>query len=402
MARFFSGTALALTLLLTAGCGYGGAAGTSAGTLSYAGKTLTLGAVLSLTGPGGVYGVNSNNGIDLAVAEINSHDGIEGARLAVKVRDDASDRQQAAKVTQDLIDDGVAGLIGPTLSNSAVTVHPLANSLRVPVVATSNSGLHIVPDCMYPDPQTCPYVFRVSLGEQAAIPANIRVWEQAHQSRTGVLLVVKDDKFSRDGGEIVKKAAPANGIRLLGTIEFSKSDTDLTAPIAEAVQLKPDVIFINSLGSIPARLMIGARKQGFEGEFLGGNGFNTAVVSREAGPAGEGAQSASAWYINSSDSSNKRFVTAYRSRYGIDPDQFAAQAYSGVYIYAMAARLAHLGFTKLEQDRSQLRDALEKVDLDTPLGHFRFTADHDVQQAFWVIQMDGKGGFRLVTSVNPA
>jgi branched-chain amino acid transport system substrate-binding protein len=168
------------------------------------------------------------------------------------------------------------------------------------------------------------------------------------------------------------------------------------------VQKNPDVIFITSLGNIPARIMTAARTQGFKGQFLGGNGFNTSVVSKAAGAAGKGAQSGSAWYINNTFPSNAAFVSAYKAKYNIDPDQFAAQGYTGVLIMAAAAKAAGLTFGDPTQDRQKLRDALEKVSLDTPLGPFQFTSTHDVKQTVWIIQMDGSGGFTLVTSIKPS
>jgi len=104
-------------------------------------------------------------------------------------------------VAQKLIQSGqVVALLGPTLSNSAVAVHPLAESLKTPIVAVSTTGIHIVPDCNYPKPDPCRYVFRDSLGEETAIPDNIKAYAAKAHPKTGVLLVAKDDKFSSDGG----------------------------------------------------------------------------------------------------------------------------------------------------------------------------------------------------------
>src|SRR5207247_9415146 len=110
-------------------------------------------------------------------------------------------------------------------------------------------------------------------------------------------------------------------------LQFSNTTADFATPVTKSVQKHPDVIFIPSLGGIPAKTMIEARKQGFTGQFLGGNGFNTAVVSKQAGADGKGAQSGSAWYINNTFASNAGFVQAYRAKFSSDPDQFAAQGY---------------------------------------------------------------------------
>jgi branched-chain amino acid transport system substrate-binding protein len=390
---------LAAAVILVA-CGSTGGGGTSSGN-SYAGKTIKLGAILSITGAGGVYGPQSRDGMKLAVDQINKSGGVNGAQIALSVTDDASDKAQSAQVAQTLIQqEQDLALLGPTLSNSAVAVHPLAETLKVPILAVSTTGIHIVPDCNFPQTTPCRYVFRDSLGEQTAIPDNIQsLASDAHPS-TGVLLVAQDDKFSSDGGKIVQDTVGQYNINLLKTIKFNKGEPDLSPYVTQAVALKPDVIFITSLGGIPAKIMVGARNQGWQGQFLGGNGFNTATVSKQAGQQGKGARSASAWYLGNSFPSNADFVKAYQAAYSKDPDQFAAQGYTAIKILADAAKRANLTFTDLPGDRDKLRAAMETVNLpQTPLGPFQFTSNHDVKQTVWVIAMDGAGGFTLVHEI---
>ncbi|MEA2299132.1 MAG: branched-chain amino acid transport system substrate-binding protein [Solirubrobacteraceae bacterium] len=374
---------------LLAGCG-----GSSSGSAT-SGNTIPIGAVFSLTGPGGVYGPQQKNAVGLAVDQVNAKGGIAGKKLAVTILDDGSDKQQSAQATQRLIQqNNVVALLGPTLSNSAVAAHPIADRLRTPMLAVSTTGLHIVGDCPYP----CTYIFRDSLGEATAIPANIKTYVAAAHPRTAVLLYPNDDKFSADGAAVVQQSVAASGIRLLGVIQFTKAEADLSPYVTQAVQKHPDVIFITSLGAIPSKIMIEARQQGFKGKFLGGNGFNTAAVSKAAGAAGAGAQSASGYYRGNQFPTNTEFVAAYQQRYGAPPDQFAAQAYTGVLVLADALRRA--GVTGgLAAERGRVRSALEAASIDTPLGPFRFTPTHDVSQTIWIIAMDGHGGFRLVSSV---
>ena len=387
-----------LAVLVLAACGTTAGSGGS----SYQGKTIKLGALLSITGAGGVYGPQSRDGMLLAVEQINKTGGVNGAQISLEVRDDASDKAQSAQQAQTMIQqDQLLALLGPTLSNSAVGVHPLAENLKTPILAVSTTGIHIVPDCNYPSETPCKYVFRDSLGEQTAIPDNIKAYAGDKHPATGVLLVAQDDKFSSDGGTIVQQTVSQYNINLLKVIKFSKTEADLSPYVTQAVQLKPDVIFITSLGGIPAKIMIEARKQGWTGQFLGGNGFNTATVSKQAGSSGMGARSASAWYIGNTFASNADFVSAYKQKYGGDPDQFAAQGYTGIKIIADAASRAGLTFSDLPGDREKLRAAMETVNIDTPLGPFQFTSNHDVKQTVWIIQMDGSGGFSLVHEIKP-
>lgn len=391
-----------LLALLMVACG--GGTTSSGSSSSYSGKTINLGAVISLSGPGGVYGPQQKNGIELAVDTINKN-GVNGGKISVDVQDDRSDKQQSAQVVQTFIQTGkVFGMIGPTLSNSAVASHPVAQTLHTPIVAPSTTGKHIVGDCPYPG--GCSYIFRDSLGEATAIPDNVKAAVKRYHPHSAVLFFANDDKFSSDGADIFKQALADNGITIPdgGVLQFSKTESDFRSYVTTAKSKTADIWAISSLGGIPAKIMIEARNQGYAGPFLGGNGLNTYQVSQQAGEQGKGAQSGSAYYVGFDDPANKSFVDAYKARFKDDkgnpqpPDQIAAQAYSAVLIYAEAAKLANLTFTDIAKDRDSLRSALEKVSIDTPLGRFSFTSQHDVHQKVWINAMDGKGGFINLTS----
>jgi len=385
--------ALLVTLLLLASCGSSSDGGDDG---DAARPTIELGAVLSLSGAAASYGAQQQRGIELATELLNDRGGVNGARVHVGIEDDRSDPDRAAQATRQLVDEGVVGLIGPTLSNSAVAAHPVAEDAHTPMLAVSNTGSNIVGR----SPYSCSFIFRDSLGEEDAIPANIRAYANARHPASAVLLYPTDDKFSSDSAAIARASAEANGMRILASIEFTKAEADLTPYVTRAVSLKPDVVLITSLGDIPPKVMREARRQGFKGQFLGGNGFNSPAISAAAGEAGKGAQSASAWYETNTMAANETFISAYRARFDAAPDQFAAQAYTGVLLLANALRSSGVS-DDLARDRTRLRAALELTRMDTPLGPFRFTPDHDVSQTIWILAMDGRGGFELVTSVVP-
>ena len=110
------------------------------------------------------------------------------------------------------------------------------------------------------------------------------------------------------------------------------------------------------------------------------------------------ARSAAAWYSGNESTVNKDFIENYEDEYGTPPDQFAAQAYTGVELLAQAIEDGKLSLepNDLAADRKALKTSLEGVEQETPLGDFRFTKAHDVVQPIWIVQMDGQGGFKLV------
>src|SRR5260370_20969826 len=85
-------------------------------TTSYDGKTIRLGADLSVTGAGILIGVQSRNGMQLAVDQINKAGGVLGGKIVLKVIDEASDPAQSAAAARTMIQqDQDPALAGPTL-----------------------------------------------------------------------------------------------------------------------------------------------------------------------------------------------------------------------------------------------------------------------------------------------
>ena len=76
---------------------------------------------------------------------------------------------------------------------------------------------------------------------------------------------------------------------------------------------------------------------------------------------------------------------------GVKPDQFTAQAYSGVLIVAEAVRKAGL-----KTGRDDIKNGFAQVkDLDTPLGKFSFTPSRDALHEPAVQQVKN-GKFEIV------
>lgn len=365
-----------------AGCGSGdGDAGD--------GKTILIGSIFSTSGDGSAYGPQQVKAAELAIGEINDDDGIDGAELELAQMDDRSDPAVSKQKMADQVDSAAIAVLGPTFSNSAAEADPVANDAGMTVLAVSNTGPGIVGDCPYP----CEYVFRDSLGEEDAIPANIDTLVAAEMPKTAAIVHPADDPFGESTAQIAKDAFEKAGVKV-NTVARS------TAGLLLALNSKPDVFMITaSSGAAATDLIKSLRRNGFRGPILGGNAFNSATSSKIAGADGKGAQSAAAWYAGNESEENQEFIQDYRTAYGEDPDQFAAQAYTGVQLLAEALDDVDLTYSDTEADRELLAGALPDVQEETPLGSFAFTADHDVNQPIWIVRMNGKGGFDLVEEI---
>jgi branched-chain amino acid transport system substrate-binding protein len=334
------------------------------------GPVARIGAALSLTGAARMTGIAQRSGIRLAQDEINASGMFGKTRLDVVVEDDASDREQAAAVFQRFIEDShVVAILGPTLSDTAQTVDPIAQQAAVPVLAISNSASGIT--------QIGNFIFRASLSESQLTPQVIRA-VRSHMKLHRAALLYSDTDPNRSGSHGFKTGLENAGVHVVAEQTFAKDQTDFSSQLEDIATAQPDALFVTAPSSTAATILVQTRQAGLQKlPIIGSSAFNSDAVLRSAGDAAEGLIVGSGWTLGGPSARNQQFVQSYRQRYGVDPDQVAAQAYSGVYILANALKAANT-----VSDARAVRDALEQTrDLATPLGSFSFNDAHDPDYA---------------------
>jgi branched-chain amino acid transport system substrate-binding protein len=338
-----------------------------------------MGFVFSMTGGAAVYGASQKEGASLAVDEINASAG-NGLKISAIFEDDASVPQQGTNVFNKLINgDKVSIIIGPTLSNTAKITDPIAQKAGVPVLAISNtiSGITEIGN----------YIFRDSLTENVVIPHTIKIAREKVGLKKVVMLYGNDDAMTKATYEVFKKVIQSSGIQILGEQTFAKGDRDFSPQLTQIKAQKPDAIICGALAEEASGIISQARQLGIPKtvRIIGGNGFNSPGLIKNAGAAAEGVIVGAAWNISSTAPLNVKFVKEYTKKYNHAPDQFAAQAYAGVQIAYHAAKASGGG-----SDRKALRDAMAKIkNLDTVLGRFSFTEGRDANHAGIVQEIKG-------------
>ena len=346
------------------------------------GPIVRIGAALSLSGPAKAFGMTQRSGLKLAQDEINGMHLLGNTRLEFVVDDDGSDRDQASTVFQRFIENShVVAIVGPTLSDTALSVDPIAQQAGVPVVAISNaaSGLTEIGN----------FVFRQCLTESQLAPRVIAAL-RSHLDVQRAALLYGDTDPNRAGSHGFKSGLQALGVHITSEQTFARDATDFTPQLDEIAATRPDVVFVSAPNSVAASILTQAHAHGLDRvPIVGNNAFNSDAVLRAAGDAAEGLIVGSAWSIDNPSPRNQQFVRNYRDRYGIDPDQMAAQAYTSAYI--LTAAVEHADSIT---DPRAVRDALEQIrNLDTPLGSFSFTDEHDADYAA-TVQVVHQGRFR--------
>ena len=328
---------------------------------------IKIGAVWSSSGRGSSYAAEQAAGAQLAVKEVNRERALDRP-LRLVARDDGSQPERSAQAFTELAErERVAALLGPTLSNSALVADRVAQRQRVPVVAVSNTvaGLTEIGD----------YVFRASLPESVVQPEAVAVSKEELRYRTAGIISATGDTYSTSGARLFRDLLRDRDVRVVADESFKPGDrTAIERAVRAAAARRPGVLIISALTPDVVEVMRTARRTpGLKRvPFLGGNSFNAPALPREAGSAAEGAVSGAAWISGEDTPGNAEFERAFRERFGRAPDQFAAQAYTGVKLLAEAIRRA--GST----DRRLIRSELARIrDFPTALGSFSFDAERN-------------------------
>lgn len=372
-------------VLLLANCGGGTttpSGNPATATVAAPKPDIKIGLATAKSGAANFYNPQQSNGALLAVDQINAAGGIAGAKLQLIVEDDGSVRDQGITAFRKFIEqDKVVAILGPTLSAVAAGAHPVAQAGGVPVIAISNTGLGIVGKCEY---GPCDWIFRASLGEQSAVPETVKAATQKLGLKK-VVIIYGDGKFELDDLTIFKEAFKANGVTVSKEIAYTAKDVDFAPFVTQAKGENPDAVVASSLAGPAGKILDEVAKQMPGKRVIGGNGLNSAALlsNANAGLIVVG----TAWSKASTDKTNTDFIAAYKTKFGADPDQFAAQSYTAMIVLADALKRSGNA-----TDRAAVKKALEGVSsLATPLGAFSFTADHDVKQPTFVMTVkDGQ------------
>lgn len=378
--------ATALTVTLTA-CTAEGGGGTDGGLVGEGtgddctiGSPVPVGAALSLTGAAGSYGESQQKGLELAAEQLNAAGGVE---YELTVEDDQTDPRQGIAVFEQLTaEDGASVIIGPTLSTGAFQAQPIAQEEGVPVLAISNTvdGITAQGD----------YIFRDSLTESQVIPQTVAAAKAEYGLENVVVMYANDDALAEAGGEVFAGALDAEGIEVADTLTFSVADTDFRALLTEAKAADPDALVVSSLIEAAIPLVTQARELGIDVPIIGGNGFNNPKLMADAGDAAEGVVVGAAWNSGAENPENTAFLADFEEMHGGQPDQFAAQAYTGLMLIDQAVRSSCSG------ERDAIKESLGAIEgVPTVLGELTINDERDAEHEA-VVQVVEDGTFAVL------
>lgn len=378
------GCLIALLLVL-------GAVGCQDGERAASIAPVKVGALFPITGDLADKGVDSANGVTLAVEEINAAGGIAalgGAKLAVIRADTRGQPDIGVRETERLIrKEGVAALIGTYQSSVTKPATQAAERLETPFIV-SISIANIITEREFD------YTFRIQPKADGYARDQVRFLSDletlAGYRVRRVALLHENTDFGTSAALAQKRSLMAQGIEVVADIGYrAEGVSDLSEEVARVLETKPDVILTVTylLDSILIRRALADAGATIPLLDTAGGTVSPEYI-QTLGPLAEGTLTVAEFSKFARD--GKKLNQRFHARFGTDITGDSAYAYQAVLVLQDA--LERSGST----DRKQLRAALAATDIGEgprlvlPSERIRF--DENGQNEFarlYVVQIQG-------------
>ena len=345
----------AMTVSMAAGCGSKSEGEKSSGSDS---EVIKIGAIGPVTGAAAVYGQAVKNGAELAVEEINAAGGINGAQVEFKFEDDEHDAEKAINAYNNLKDWGMQALLGTVTSAPCVAVGEVANQDNMFLLTPSGTAV----ECVQYD-----NAFRVCFSDpMQGLESAKYIGENGLASKVAVIYD-SSDVYSTGIYEAFVKEAANQDFEVVAAEAFtSESKTDFSVQLQKAKDSGAELVFLPFYYSEASLVLKQAAGMNYNPIFFGCDGMDgiLAVEGFDANLANN-LMFLSPFTPTSTDEAIQKFVTAFKDKYGDTPNQFAADAYDGIYAMKAAMEKADVKPGMASSDVCDgLKSAMVEIEID--------------------------------------
>jgi branched-chain amino acid transport system substrate-binding protein len=341
--------ALAATVALfaVAGCGGGSEPAADDTSSAAAGVPFKFGLAGPLTGQYANYGVSSQNGAEIAVAELNEAGGVNGGEASFEIGDELGDPQQAVLVAQKFIDNKeILFVNGHVFSGATIAAGAKYETAGMPMISPSATN---------PDISALgKYIWRVCITDavQGEGLANYSVFDLDAKK---IAVIYDNSDYGRGLADAYEAAVKAAGAEVVAKEQYGAGDTDFKAQLTKIKSANPDLLFLSGYYPEGSKIALQAQELGIKAQMLGSDGYASQEIIKLGGQAVEGMLISTFFDASKTDPAIQKFVEAHKAKFGTEPDWFAACSYDLIMLTAKAATDAG------KNDRTAINDALSKI-----------------------------------------
>ena len=323
--------AAAMTLSMAACGSKGDDANNDANTDADGVQTFTVGTSGPLTGDNAIYGMAVKQGVELAVNEINASD--SKIKFEFLSQDDEGDGEKAVNAYNTMMDHGLQVLVGPTTTGASIAVADVCYNDRTFMLTPSASSTDVTANK--------DNVFQVCFTDpNQGISSADYIFEHMPDSKLAVIYR-NDDAYSQGIRDTFVQEAADKGMEVVYQGTFTNDTaSDFTVQLTGAQKAGADLVFMPIYYQPASIILAQAKQMGYAPTFFGVDGMD-GILTMENFDASLAEGLMLLTPFSATVPETQSFVEAYTAANdGVTPNQFAADAYDGVYIVKEALEKA--------------------------------------------------------------
>jgi branched-chain amino acid transport system substrate-binding protein len=334
--------------------------------------TLKIAHIGPLTGAAAVYGVATSRGAQIAAEEINA----AGGKYKIEIidEDDTHDAEKAVNAYNDAMDKGAQMIIGTTTTTPCIAVGAVAYEERVFMLTPSASSTAVtegkdnVYQVCFTDPNqgsaSAQYIADKKLGTKVAV-----IYNNADAYSTGIY-------------QTFAAKAPEVGLEIVSTTTFTDDTTDFSVQVADAKNNGAELVFLPIYYTPASQILLNAAGIDYKPVWFGVDGMD-GILSIEGfdKSLAEGVMLLTPFSADAKDEKTQAFVARYQELYNEVPNQFAADAYDGVYALVAAAEKADVKEGEAaEEICDRMIAAMQELEIAGVTGNMTWSANGEVSK----------------------
>ncbi|MBQ8654821.1 MAG: ABC transporter substrate-binding protein [Clostridia bacterium] len=332
-------------------------------------ETIKIGVIGPMTGGAAVYGLAVAHGAQIAVDEINAKGGVQ---IELLVEDDEHDAEKAINAYNTVLDDGAQMILGTVTTSPCIAVSANAYDERIFMLTPSASSPAVIEgkDNVY---QVC----FTDPAQGAASAEYISINKLA--TKVGVIYN-NGDVYSTGIYQTFESKAKDLDLEIVSVTTFTDETTDFSVQVADMKASGAELVFLPIYYTPASMILTESAKQEYAPVFFGVDGMDGILTLEGFDKSlAEGVMLLTPFSADADDEQTKNFVTKYDELYKEVPNQFAADAYDGVYALYNAAVAGNITSETSPEDACEILIAqFQTLSVDGLTGSMTWSAAGEV------------------------
>ena len=331
---------------------------------------LKIAVIGPMTGGAAAYGVAVANGAKIAVEEINAKGGMQ---VILDIQDDEADPEKGINAYNSVLDNGAQMILGTVTTAPCLAVSAQAFEDRVFMLTPSASSADVTAGK--------DNAFQVCFTDPGqGVAAADMIAAKGMGTKIGIIYNNADVYSTGIYQAFAARCAELN-LEIVATTTFPSDDNaDFSVQIAECKDNGADLVFLPIYYTPASLILAQAKAVNYAPVFFGGDGMD-GILALEGfdKTLAEGLMLLTPFAASSQDEKTQSFVKQYVAAFGEEPNQFAADAYDGIYaLYTAAVNAGINADTSFEEACEMLIAQFPSLQISGLTGELAWAATGEV------------------------